>query len=76
METRFYSVEQIRELENCGRDRAYELARKLPHKTIGKKILVLKEAYEEHYQKEKENILKGFNLESNKHNVYQIQRLV
>lgn len=76
MDTRYYTVEQIKELENCGRDRAYELAKKLPHKSDGKKILVLKEAYEEHYEKEKEMILNNFNSENSKGKVYQIKRLV
>lgn len=77
METRYYTVEQIKELENCGRDRAYELARKLPHKNNGKKILVLKEAYEEYYQKEKESILNNFNNETKeKQKVYQIKRFI
>ena len=74
METRYYTVEQIKELENCGRDKAYELARQLPHKNNGKKILVLKEAYEEHYQKEKERILDFFDKKINKNNIYQIKK--
>lgn len=77
METRYYTVEQIKELENCGRDRAYAIARKLPHKSNGKKILVLKEAYEEYYQKEKEKILYDFNNETKeKQKVYQIKKFV
>ena len=77
MEKRYYTVEPIKELENCGRDRAYELARKLPHKNNGKKILVLKEAYEEYYQKEKESILNNFNNETKeKQKVYQIKRFI
>lgn len=76
METRYYTVEQIKELENCGRDRAYELAKSLPHKNDGKKILVLKEAYEKHYEKEREAILNEFNKEEKKQNVYQIKRFM
>ena len=77
MESRYYTVEQIKELENCGRDRAYELAKSLPHKNDGKKILVLKEAYEEHYEKEKEIILNNFNNETiKKQKVYQIKKFI
>lgn len=72
METRYYTVEQIRELENCGRDKAYELANQLPHKNDGKRILVLKEAYEKYYQKQKEEIINKFNYEKCK--VFQIRK--
>lgn len=75
MNPNYYTVEQIKELENCGRDLAYSIARKLPHKTIGKKILVLKEAYEEYHEKEKQDILKGFNTNGT-NNVYQIRRFI
>jgi len=74
IETNYYTVQQIKILENCGKDRAYALARKLPHKLEGNKILVLKEAYEEHYQKEKEEILNNFNNKNEKNNIYQIKK--
>ena len=74
METRYYTIQQIKELENCGRDKAYELARKLPHKNDGKKILVLREAYEEYYERQKEMILSNFN--NNTPKVYEFRKFM
>lgn len=73
MESRYYTIDDIKTLEHCGKDKAYNLAKELPHKFDGKKILVLKEAYEEHYQKEKEKILNNFNKNINE-NIYMIRK--
>lgn len=75
MDSNFYTVEQIKQLENCGRDCAYVIARNLPHKKRGTKILVLKEAYEEYHEKEKQEILNKFNA-NKRSNIYQLKKFV
>ena len=75
MDSNFYTVEQIKQLENCGRDCAYNIARSLPHKKRGIKILVLKEAYDEYHEKDKQEILSKFNT-NKRTNVYQLKKFV
>lgn len=67
---RYYTVKQIQQLENCGRDRAYELAKQLPHETRGKAIYVFSEDYDEYYQ-DKRIIATGG---KQKGNIYQIRK--
>lgn len=70
IKTRYYTVKQIQQLENCGRDRAYEIAEQLPHETRGRKILVFSEDYDKYYQEKREAIINN----KPKSNVYQIRR--
>lgn len=35
LQSRYYTVKQIQQIENCGRDRAYEIAKRLPHEIRG-----------------------------------------
>ena len=38
--SRYYTVQQIKKLEGCGKDKAYEIASELPHETRGRQIFV------------------------------------
>ena len=38
IKSRYYTVKDIKALEGCGKDAAYELANKLPHEKRGKQM--------------------------------------
>lgn len=68
-----YTVEDIQILRRCGRDKAYAIARSLPHYTDGKKILVFKEDFDEDFKKIRNEVLeKG--EQKTKSKLYQIKR--
>lgn len=76
VKTRYYTVKQVQQLENCGRDKAYEIAKQLPHETRGKKIYVFSEDYDKYYQEKREKA-KSKNPLSQSHqysNVYSIRK--
>lgn len=73
LKTRYYTVKQIQQLENCGKDRAYELAKELPHEIRGKKIFVFSEDYNNYYQERREKAKIGNNKKSN---IYQIRKFI
>lgn len=70
VKTRYYSVKQIKQLENCGKDKAYEIAKQLPHEIRGRSIYVFSEDYDKYYQEKRQLIV------SSKQNskVYQIRK--
>ena len=70
VETRYYSVKQIQKLENCGRDRAYEIANQLPHETRGKRIYVFSEDYDKYYKEKRKAVVNN----KSKSNIYQIRK--
>lgn len=45
-----YSVDDIKILRKCGRDKAYEIAKSLPHFREEKKILVFRKDFEEYIE--------------------------
>lgn len=70
IKTRYYSVKQIKQLENCGKDKAYEIAKQLPHETRGKGIYVFSEDYDKYYQEKRQMIINN----KSKTNVYEIRK--
>lgn len=40
IKSRYYTVKDIKALEGCGKDAAYELANKLPHENVFDKLKV------------------------------------
>lgn len=72
LKSRYYTIAQIRQLENCGRDCAYDLAKKLAHEKRGKTIYVFADAYEEYYENKRKNA--QFKENMAKSNVYEIKR--
>lgn len=75
IKSRYYTVQQIKQLEGCGKDKAYEIANELPHENRGKKIYVFAEDYDNYYQQKREKALeeKGI-LNNKKSNIYQIRK--
>lgn len=57
METRYMTVKDIKEVEKCGRDQAYQIATQLPHERRGKSIFVFKEDYDKYYQEKRQRAL-------------------
>ena len=72
LQPRYYTVEQIKELENCGRDKAYEIAKKLPHEIRGKQYYVFSEDYEDYYREKRQKVLDNNAL----NNVYELQKFM
>lgn len=70
---RYYTVQQIKQLENCGKDRAYELAKELPHEKRGKSIYVFAEDYDNYYKEKRQKSLNDKKVKVN--NVFQMKRL-
>lgn len=70
---RYYGVNQIKQLENCGRDRAYEIAKKLPHEIRGRAYYVFAEDYDNYYNEKRKMVLND-NETPKQDNVYQIRR--
>ena len=75
IKSRYYTVQQIKQLEGCGKDKAYEIANELPHENRGKKIYVFAEDDDNYYQQKRERALeeKGM-LNKRKSNIYQIRK--
>lgn len=72
---RYYTVQQIKKLEGCGKDKAYEIANELPHEKRGKQIFVFAEDYDSYYQKKREKALEQQGLIQNeKYNIYQVRK--
>lgn len=72
---RYYTVKQIKKLEGCGKDKAYEIANELPHEKRGKQIFVFAEDYDKYYQQKREKALEQQGLiQSGKSNIYQIKK--
>lgn len=75
IKSRYYTVKDIKALEGCGKDAAYDLANKLPHEKRGKQIFVFAEAYEEYYKDKKEKAFEEIEMKQNqKSNIYQIRK--
>ena len=70
---RYYKVKEIKELEHCGRDRAYELARELEHEKRGNEIYVFADAYEDYYREKREKARNNIENQVTS-NVYNIRR--
>ena len=73
---RYYTVQDIKKLENCGRDIAYEIASNLPHEKRGRQIFVFAEDYEKYYEQKRELALREReNCEKKElNNIYQIKK--
>lgn len=75
IKSRYYTVQQIKKLEGCGKDKAYEIADKLPHEKRGRRIFVFAEDYDNYYQQKREKALEEQGLVQNKNsNIYQIRK--
>lgn len=75
IQSRYYTVQQIKKLEGCGKDKAYEIADKLPHEKRGRQIFVFAEDYDNYYQQKREKALEEQGLVQNKNsNIYQIRK--
>lgn len=75
IKSRYYTVQQIKKLEGCGKDKAYEIANELPHEKRGKQIFVFAEDYDNYYQQKRERALQERKqILERKDNVYQIRR--
>lgn len=75
IKSRYYTVQQIKKLEGCGKDKAYEIANELPHEKRGKQIFVFAEDYDNYYQQKRERSLQERKqILERKDNVYQIRR--
>lgn len=71
----YYTVQQIKKLEGCGKDKAYEIANQLPHETRGKRIFVFAEDYDNYYQQKREKALEESENSNGKNsNIYQIRK--
>jgi len=72
LKPKYYSVKQIKILENCGRDKAYEIAKQLPHEKRGRDIYVFAEDYDRFYEEKRQKSLNKTEEKSN--NVFQIRK--
>lgn len=69
---RYYSVADIKKLERCGKDKAYSIAKELPHEKRGRNIYVFAEDYEKYYQDKRENALNK--VQDVPNNIYRIRK--
>lgn len=72
LKPKYYSVKEIKILENCGRDKAYEIAKQLPHEKRGRDIYVFAEDYDRFYEEKRQRSLNKTEEKSN--NVFQIRK--
>lgn len=76
LKSNYYTVQQIQELECCGKQTAYDLAKQLPHERRGKnQIFVFAEAYDQYYEKKKEQALSNKNRKNDCNNIYAMKKL-
>ena len=59
-------------MENCGRDKAYDIAKQLPHEKRGRDIYVFAEDYENYYKEKRQKCLNKSEIKIN--NVFQIRK--
>lgn len=57
LQPRYYTVKQIQQLECCGREKAYQLAKELPHERRGTQYFVFSEDYERYYEEKREKLI-------------------
>lgn len=76
MDSLYYTVKEIKVKENCGRDRAYEIAKMLPHEKRGRDIYVFAEDYENYYKSKRKEALERSSNSIPKNNVYQIKKFI
>lgn len=75
IKSRYYTVQQIKKLEGCGKDKAYEISNNLPHEKRGKQIFVFSEDYDNYYQEKRNKALEEQGLIQNKNsNLYKIRK--
>lgn len=72
IKSRYYTVQQIKKMEGCGKDKAYEIANELPHEKRGKQIFVFAEDYDIYYNSKREKALRE--RKSSQSNIYQIKK--
>ena len=77
MSSLYYTVKEIKEKEHCGRDRAYDIAKKLPHELRGKDIYVFAEDYDNYYKQKRQMAIEKAELNKTNSNVkvYSIKKL-
>lgn len=76
IKSRYYTVQQIKKLEGCGKDKAYDIAKELPHEKRGKQIFVFAEDYNNYYQEKREKAIKEINFEKKKsRDIYKIRKI-
>lgn len=68
---KYYSVRDIKILEHCGKDKAYEIAQSLPHERRGKRILVFAEDYEKYYEEKRKKVTN----QNDETSVYKIRKI-
>ena len=54
METRYYTIQDIKKMEGCEKDAAYALAKTLLYEKRGNTIYVFKDSYEDYYNQKLE----------------------
>lgn len=74
LEPLYYTVGEIKVLEHCGRDKAYEIAKSLPHEKRGRDIYVFREDYNKHYQDKRNKAIENQKVDPNKSKVFQIRK--
>jgi len=76
LKPRYYSVKQIQQMENSGRDYAYDLARRLPHERRGRDIYVFAEEYDRFYEEKREKAKTNVdeNTQHTNAKIYQIKK--
>lgn len=74
LKSRYYSVKDIKQLEHCGKDKAYQIAKMLPHEKRGKEILVFVEDYENYYQEKRTIAQNNTTIAESNANIYQIRK--
>lgn len=70
----YYTVNEIKLLEHCGRDKAYEIAKSLPHEKRGRDIYVFREDYDRRYEEKRKKALENQKTSQNKTKVFQIRK--
>ena len=69
-----YSVEDIQILRNCGRDKAYAIAKRLPHYIDGKKILVFRKDHDEDFERMRQQAIEKQGCVGRSNNLFQIRK--
>lgn len=76
VKSRYYTVEDIKKMECCGREPAYNLAKSLPHERRGhNQIFVFSEAYDEYYENKKRQAEYKEVKKVSNGNIYTMKRL-
>lgn len=81
IKARYYTVKEIKQMEHCGKDKAYSIAKSLDYEKRGRDIYVFADSYESYYKEKRQKAHKHKEEQENQNNqaesnIYRIRKFI